>query len=542
MVPILGLIVSDDFATKYPVIGSFMSSHGNMTRETLILWAIGGMLLFYLVKTGFLLYSNWKQAKFNADLTKDIQIKLFNGYLAQPYLFHLDRNSSALLYNIQSEVNYLSHVVQALLSILSDIALILGVFAMLLVANAGLAIFTVGVFLFFGFILNKLTQNKLKQIGRDREFHESKMFKNVLQAFGGIKDVLLFGKRIFFVNLVSRHAKERARVFTSQGVIQQIPKLYFELLSIFILASIVVYFIFTGHNMEMILPTIGLFMLASLRIMPSANRMSTSLQTLKFTIPVINKLYAEMEIVLADAEDNSENNKFHFQNSICIDNMHFTYPGKEDTVLKNISFEIKKGETVGFLGPSGSGKSTLIDLVLGILKPQQGEIMVDGINIHRSTRAWQEQIGYVPQSIYLLDDTIRRNIAFGIEDDKIDNAEVKRALKLAHLDEYINGLPEGFETIVGERGVKLSGGQRQRIGLARALYHNPSVLVLDEATSALDSITEHEVMNAIRDLKGNKTILIIAHRTSTIAHCDRLYAIEKGRINKSGTPAEFNIF
>jgi ABC-type multidrug transport system fused ATPase/permease subunit len=541
MVPVLGLIVSDDFITKYPSINDFIKSQG-MTRQTLILWSIVCMLTFYLFKICFLLYSSWRQAKFNAELTKDIQVKLFEGYLSQPYLFHLDRNSSTLLYNIQREENYLSHVVQALLAILSDIALILGIFAMLLLANTGLAIFTVGIFLIFGLILNKLTQNKLKDAGKNREFHETIMFKNVIQSLGGVKDVILFGKQHFFLTIFTRHAKERSKVFVSQGVIQQIPKLYFELLSVLMLVTIVVYYIFNDYDLNSILPTLGLFMLACLRVIPTANRMSISFQTLKFTVPVINKLYNEIKLVTNHSAANGAYQSFCLKESIVISQLSFTYPGKKGAVLKDISIQIKKGETIGFLGPSGAGKTTLIDLILGILKPQNGYIMVEGMDIYENLRGWQNQIGYVPQTIYLLDDSIRKNIAFGIEDEMINDDEVRKSLKLAHLEHYVNALPQGLETTVGERGVKLSGGQRQRIGLARALYHNPGILVLDEATSALDSKTENDVMNAIRELKGTKTILIIAHRMSTILHCDRLYVIEDGKVCKTGKPHDIGVF
>lgn len=541
MVPILSLIVNNNAVTKYPALNEFLIENGNPSRGELLMWAIGLMLAFYMIKTLFLIYANWKQVHFNADLTKKIQISLFNGYLSQEYLFHLDRNSSSLLYNIQSEVNYLSHVTQAILAILSDFALIFGVFAMLLVINPVLAIFTVLIFLLFAFILNRLTKEKLKTLGIDREFHEKTMFKQVLQALGGVKDVILFGKKSFFITHFTIHAKERRRVYASQGIIQQIPKLYFEMLSILIIAAIVIYFVLTTENLDMILPTIGLFMLAALRIMPSANKLANSFQTLRFTKPVINKLYDEVLLIQNNSKEESDSKVVKLNFKIEVRNLDFKYPNKNINTLKNINCIINRGETIGFLGPSGSGKSTLIDLILGILKPSQGGIFVDEKNILEDIRGWQNSIGYVSQSIYLLDDSIRRNIAFGLEDHEINEEKVKHAIKLAHLDEYIHSLPAGLNELVGERGVKLSGGQRQRIGLARALYNNPPVLVLDEATSALDNKTENEVMNAIRDLKGDKTILIIAHRTSTISHCDKIYEIEHGRISKEGSPLSFNI-
>ncbi len=543
MVPILGLIVSDDFLTKYPILNTFIAYIGNPSKNDMLIYIIIVMLLFYLLKTLFLLYSQWVQAKFNSGIAKEVQIRLYNGYLNLPFEFHLDRNSSMLLNNIQSEVNYLTHITQAIMAILSEISLIIGVFFMLVFINLPLALSVIIFFSCFAYILSLSTRKKITQIGKDREKHESLMFKNVLQGLGSIKDVILSGKQTYFVKRFRNHATHREKVFVTQGIIGQIPKLYFELISVFIIAIIVVYFVFTVEQLNMLLPTIGLFMLASLRIMPSVNKLSLSFQTIRFARPVIDKLYQELSLI-ADHNNmnvNSNQEKIAFSKAIYINGLCYAYPGKESNALTEINFVIQKGQTIGFLGPSGSGKSTLIDLIIGILKPNKGDVMVDGISIQKDLRRWQNSIGYVPQSIILLDDSIKRNIAFGIPEAEIDEEKINMSLKLAHLSGFISELEQGAETAVGERGVKLSGGQRQRIGLARALYNDPPVLVLDEATSALDKDTEDEVMQAIKELKGNKTILIIAHRTSTIAHCDLLIKIDRGIIAKVGKPATFAI-
>jgi ABC-type multidrug transport system fused ATPase/permease subunit len=543
MVPLLGLVVSDDFLTKYSILNNFIQDIGKPSKQQILTYTIIIMLVFYLFKTFFLLYSQWSQAKFNSSITKQLQIRLYKGYLNLPYEFHLDRNSSMLLNNIQSEVNYLSHVTQAFMAILADISLIIGVFFMLLFINLELALSIVILFSLFAYLLNVATRKKMNQIGIDREFHESLMFKNVLQGLGSIKDVILSGRKEYFVEMFNYHAKQREKVFVSQGVIVQIPKLYYELLSIFIIAMIVLYFVYSSEQLTMLLPTIGLFMLASLRIMPSINKLSLSFQTIRFATPVIDKLYTELKL-LSDYENkkgNQSSEKLSFEKNISVKGLCYSYPGKGNNALLEIDIEILKGQTIGFLGPSGSGKSTLIDLIIGILKPDKGTIFVDGKNIQTNLRKWQNLIGYVPQTITLLDDSIRKNIAFGIPETEIDDEKIKKSIKLANLSSFIFELKEGTKTPVGERGVKLSGGQRQRIGLARALYNDPPVLVLDEATSALDKHTEDEVMQAIRELKGNKTILIIAHRTSTIAHCDLLFMIDRGSIAKAGPPVNFSL-
>ncbi len=543
MVPLLGLVVSDDFVIKYPLMKKVIQYFGNPNKQQILTWTIIIMLVFYLIKTAFLLYSQWLQAKFNSGITKEIQIRLYKGYLSLPYEFHLDRNSSMLLNNIQGEVNYLSHVTQAFMAILADIALIVGVFFMLVFINLALAISIVVIFSLFAYLLNLATRKKMNHIGKEREFHESRMYKDVLQSFGSIKDIILSGKQPYFLERFNIHAIQRRKVFAAQGTIGQIPKLYFELLSIFIIAVIVLYFVYSSDQLTMLLPTIGLFMLASLRIMPSINKLSMSFQTIRFAAPVIDKLFNELTLLseFQKRQIYSTNKKLVFEKRISIKSLYYRYPDKGYDALRDIHIDILKGQTVGFLGPSGSGKSTLIDLIIGILRPADGVILVDGIDVQSSLREWQNMIGYVPQTITLLDDTIRKNIAFGIPEELIEEEKIRKAIKLSHLSAFISDLEVGIETAVGERGVKLSGGQRQRIGLARALYNDPPVLVLDEATSALDKDTEDEVMLAIRELKGNKTILIIAHRTSTIAHCDMLFRIESGSIVKDGSPAEFSL-
>ena len=488
------------------------------------------MLGFYLLKTFFQIFINWKIAEFNGNLTRNLQTKLFNGYLAKSYLFHLDRNSSELLYNIQSEINYLSHVTQAGLSIIGDIFLMTGIFLMLVLVNPSLAIFTLLAYYLFGKFLDYFTKNKLSQLGNLRELHENSMFKNVLQALGGIKDVILYRKRTYFSKNFDFHANKRKSVFVSQGVIMQIPKLYYEFLSILIIAIIIIFFVFSYENLTQLMPTIGLFMLAAIRIMPSANKLSSSMQTIKFNIDVVDRVYDELKKIDKVLISNHFSKKSVFNNIIEIKNLKFSYPKQEQITINNFNFSIKKGETIGFIGESGSGKSTLIDIILGILKLSSGEILVDGKNIYDNLSGWQAQIGYVSQSVFLLDDTIKSNVAFGIPENEIDENKVWDSLKSSNLSAFISSLENGINTIVGERGSKLSGGQRQRIGLARALYNNPSVLVLDEATSALDNKTESEVMKAIIDLKREKTILIIAHRLTTISNCDRVYSISKNKI------------
>jgi ABC-type multidrug transport system fused ATPase/permease subunit len=288
-----------------------------------------------------------------------------------------------------------------------------------------------------------------------------------------------------------------------------------------------------------IVPVVGLFAAAAFRLLPSMNRVLTALHGLRYGLPVIDMLHAELtRPLVADEAGDAGAAGAGFSRGIRIDALSYRYPGAPAAALDRLTLDIRAGETLGIVGSSGSGKSTLVDLLLGLLTPESGRIEADGRDIRDDLRGWRSQIGYVPQSIYLTDDTLRRNIAFGIPDDRIDDAAVARALAFAQLDGFVAAQPEGVHSFVGERGVRLSGGQRQRIGIARALYHDPPILVLDEATSALDVATEAEVMKAVAALQGRKTIVIVAHRLSTVEQCDRLCRLESGRAVQTGSPAE----
>jgi ABC-type multidrug transport system fused ATPase/permease subunit len=282
---------------------------------------------------------------------------------------------------------------------------------------------------------------------------------------------------------------------------------------------------------------LGLFAASAFRILPSLNKIIAATQTIRSSLPVINTLYDEFRLFDLDRKQQEYVGIDEFNGDIVFDDVTFQYPDTSAASLAEISLKIGKGSSVGIIGGSGEGKRTLVDIMLGLFAPTNGVVSVNGIDIGVSLRQWQNQIGYVPQSIYLTDDTLRRNVAFGVTDHQIDDAAVWKVLRAAHLDDFVNDFPDGLDTMVGERGVKLSGGQRQRIGIARALYHNPAVLVLDEATSALETFTEHSVMDAIRSLKGNKTVVIVAHRLSTVEHCDYVYRLEKGRVVEEGATA-----
>ena len=284
-----------------------------------------------------------------------------------------------------------------------------------------------------------------------------------------------------------------------------------------------------GRTLVAVLPTLGMFAAAAFRLLPAINRILFASQVLRYGLPIIDNLHAELNLRSTETHGRGTN-KYSFRQTLEFRNVAYKYPDATQPALDGVTLTIRRGESVGFVGTSGAGKTTLVDILLGLLDPDSGEVCIDGFNIKNGPRDWQDQIGYVPQTIFLTDDSVRRNVAFGIPDSKINAESVRRALRAAQLEEFVHNLPEGLNTMIGERGVRLSGGQRQRIGIARALYHDPAVLVLDEATSALDTATESGVMEAVKELQGTKTVIIVAHRISTVQYCDRIYRLEKGRL------------
>jgi ABC-type multidrug transport system fused ATPase/permease subunit len=316
----------------------------------------------------------------------------------------------------------------------------------------------------------------------------------------------------------------------------ELPRLGLELIAVVGLTVLLLTMLAQGRDVPTIVPTLALFAAAAFRLMPSVNRIVNAMHLLRYGLVVVDTLYLESRLAVPDPPSSAAP-RVALHTAIILEDVHFTYPGAATPSLFGVTMQVGHGESVGLIGPSGSGKSTLVDVILGLLTPEAGRVLVDGADIQTNLRGWQGQIGYVPQTIYVTDDTIRRNIAFGVADGQIDDAAVRRAIAAAHLEELVATRPDGLDAMLGERGVRLSGGQRQRLGIARALYHDPAVLVLDEATSALDAATERGVMDAVAALHGSKTILVVAHRQSTVERCERVYVVEHGRLTREGVAA-----
>jgi ABC-type multidrug transport system fused ATPase/permease subunit len=508
-----------------------------MSQRELVAWAILGLVGAYFLKNAFLAFLIGRQTHFAYDVQEKLSQRLFTIYLRQPYTFHLQRNSAELVRNITGDVGILTGVLTNGLLMVTEILVSAGVASLLLLVEPVGAVLAVMVLGGSAWLFNRATRERISRWGIERHIHDGLRLQHLQQGLGGAKDVKLLGREGEFLSQFQTHNVKSTRVWRLQATLQHYPRLMFEVLAVSGLAILVWAMLAQRRDPASIVPTLGLFAAAAFRLMPSVNRILTAVQNLRYTVPVIGSLYHETRLPAPDSKVVSAAGLSPFKTELKITGLNYRYPGTARQALDDVSLGIRRGETVGFIGASGSGKSTLVDVILGLLPPDSGRVAVDGEDIQKNLRHWQDQIGYVPQSIYLTDDTLRRNVAFGLHDDEIDDAAVERAVHAARLNEFVDCLPDRLNTIVGERGVRLSGGQRQRIGIARALYHDPAVLVLDEATSALDAETETGVMQAVTALHGSKTIIIVAHRLSTVENCDRLGRLDAGRIVEEGPPA-----
>lgn len=533
VVPIIGILTQDDYQQKYPFI---VDLFGALSREELISAVMVVMVLIYVVRSLFLFWSLWIQKGFSAAVSGRLSQSLFSIYLRQPYLFHLQRNSSTLMRNAKNANTVVTCGVDPFLVLLTDGLVAIAMFSLLIYVEP---LGTLIVLLVFGLstiAFQRTTRRRIDSWGYQVDFHETKILQHLQEGFGGAKDVKILGRENEFLSQHEKHLGESIRINRIYQVILTLPRSFMEIITIVGLCLLVVSMVIRGRELSEIVPILGLFAAAAFRVMPSINRLLMAMQTLIFNRSIIASVYRDFLLDTPNIRSASETQPF--LDKIELNDVTFKYPTAATASLQNVSLLIKRGEAVGFVGPSGAGKSTLVDVILGLFVPTSGVVRIDGHDAQNNLRNWQNQIGYVPQSIYLTDDTLRRNVAFGLNEENIDDDLVRNAIRLAQLEDFVSSLADQLETVVGERGVRLSGGQRQRIGIARALYHNPSVLVLDEATSSLDTPTEHGVMQAVQALQGSKTVIIVAHRLSTVEYCDRLYRIEDSRITEEGTFAE----
>ena len=519
LVPAISIILNPDTIEKSPFISPIRDFLSDFSNQTFTFLFLGAIVLVYFIKSTFIVFLTHKQNRFLTNITAYISNNLFSSYLSQSYGFHLNRNAAGLIKNIQVEINYVYVFLLSLITIIIEGGFIFSILATLIYIEPFGAI-CIGIFYgSLSMIFLQFTKQKLKIWGVLREEIDEQVSKIALEGLGGIKDSLILGKTEFFIKEYSKKNYLKARLNSNLGTVSQIPRFYLEFISIVGLVSFIILLLLQGKDSTSLFTVLGVFVAATFRMIPSLNRIIAAAQSMKYYLPSVDIIYKEIESCVEINNNKNSIETFNFLNQIEFKKVSFSFKHGV-SVLKDVDLIIRKGETIGIIGESGSGKSTLVDLILGLHTPNSGEIIVDGVSNIQFKQSWRNQIGYVSQSIYLTDDTIESNIAFGVSEREINNNQMEKVLKQVQLFEFVKNLELGVKTKVGERGVQLSGGQRQRIGIARALYNDPHLLILDEATSALDSETEKEVMESINNLKSDKTIIMIAHRISTLAGCD----------------------
>jgi len=506
-------------------------------NEFIILLGVA-IIVLMLLSNSSQAFIAWKITYFTQHLLHRLQARLLEQYLAQPYGFYLNRNTSELGKNILNEVSAVVNGVvhQALLG-LSKIFIVIFIFGLLLFINPIVAITTTIVLFGSYLIIFRLVRKRLTRIGIKKTTAVFQAFKAANEAMSGIKEIKLRNSEKEFVRRFIPPSKELAYCAAQASIISSLPRYLLEVIAYGGIIAITIIIISTnpGRSNEVI-PMISLYAMAGYRLMPALQVIYGAVSNIKYNMPAFNILVNDFIKSTEQISKELEQKPIELNDKIEIRGISFSYQNSEYPVIKNLTLDIKHNTTVGLIGSTGAGKTTLIDIILGLLTPETGSLIVDGKEINQSNiPAWQKNIGYVPQTIYLTDDTVERNIAFAVEEEEIDRELVINAAELANLDKFILTLPDQYETSVGERGVRLSGGQRQRIGIARALYHNPIVLVFDEATSSLDGITEVAIMDAIHNLSHKKTIIMIAHRLSTVKECDVIHMMKDGEIVVSGT-------
>ena len=498
-----------------------------------------GVLVFLtlIIALIFKALTTYVQVRFILMREYSIGARLVKGYLHQPYSWFLNRNSAELGKTILSEVGYvIGSGIKPFMDLITQSMVAITIITLLIISDIKLALI-IGFSLGSAYILiYYLVHRYLDNIGAERLKTNMLRFNVVSEAFGASKEVKVGGLEETYIQKFSGTAKVNAQTQASSQVINQMPRFFLEAIAFGGILLIILFKMKQSGSFISSLPIVSLYVFAGYRLMPALQSIYSSFTSLTFVGPSLDKLHKDIKN-LKPFNENQDQDVLSFNKKIILKNIYYNYPNASRIALKDINLSIPVKSTIGLVGATGSGKTTTIDIILGLLEPQKGTLEVDGrIITKQNSRSWQRSIGYVPQHIYLADDSIAANIAFGEESTNINQVAVEKASKIANLHEFIlEELPEKYQTIIGERGIRLSGGQRQRIGIARALYHNPKVLVLDEATSALDNQTEIEVMSAINNLSENMTTILIAHRLSTVKNCDKIFLLEKGKIIDEGT-------
>jgi len=531
VIPVVRAIVGGDRRTEYSWLPEFVES---MSYDNFVRFLMAGLVGAFVVKNVFQVLSSYFQQRIQLSINNRLVQRLFENYLLQPYEFHLTHSSSLLLRNVQEySAAIVGNGVGPGLVLTTDSLAGLGLLAVLVAVEPLSTAVVVMFFTASALSVLRISNSRTRKWGPERLAHRGRIMEALVAGFGGIKEIKLFGRGQEVIETHRESLYRASRTIYLFGLLQSIPRTVFEIVAVASVAIVVALSTIGGAATEDSLIIVALFGVVAFRMLPSVNRIIASVQQLSIGRAALEGAVVgiELPVPVRDRVAGSTGERFKV---LAVTDLQYRYPNVEALVIDIKHLEVRAGESVGVVGASGSGKSTLVDLLIGILAPVAGTISINGQNIVNNPRDWQDRIGYVPQHVYLMDTTIRRNVAFGLPEKSIDDHQVEESLRNANLWQFVQSLPNGWHTVVGERGVRLSGGQRQRLGIARALYGKPEVIVLDEATSALDSETEKEIVKSFREIARDRTLIFVAHRTSILAHCSRLIRLEGGRLIYDG--------
>ena len=536
VLPAVKVLISDTF---YLSINDFFSKFIEVSfdRSQVIIYGLIFILLYFIFKFLFAIYTIYNQLNFNYGVLVSSSKLLYDGYLNQDYEQYTHQNSSLLVRNVTNLIDKFCALLENCFTILTDLTLFVAVVSLLFYIDfLGTSIifgifFVVSLAYYFG------TKKKFNLWGKLAINYEYLKFKFLYEGLTSLKDIRISENEEYFSTNYSNNVSKHGKITLIRNFIKILPKQTYEIIAVLSLVILSLSLISKGGSMSTFLPTAGLFAVAAFKILPSGNRLLLAFQNMRFHYQGLKILRKEIDAIHSykkiQIQSNYQDN-IELKEKISVSNLSFKYKIRNQIILNDVNFEINKNETVGIIGESGSGKSTLMDLIIGLYKPSTGAILCDGKNINLNLKSWYKKIGYVPQNIQLFDNSIKMNIAFGIDKEKIDSDRIYECLKMTKLDSWVNSLSEGLDTLVGDKGIRISGGQRQRIGIARALYNKPSILFFDESTSSLDLKTEDELMNEVNTLLKDITKIIISHRLDTLKNCNKIFLIKDGVLSDSG--------
>lgn len=539
LLPVVWVIIDPAKAQENKYVRLLMEVLHTDSIEGFIVPLLAAMILLYTLKNAFLLLLANEQNKFIAHNRNKLISQVLREFLNRPYEFYLDADIPTVFRLTDSDIPNVFNILMAMISLVSE-AVVFALLCVVMVATDWkLLVFLIVVFGCLSVLILKVMKPRLSRLGEKNLAIQSRIAKWRIQAIYGIKDVKVLHREAFFADNYESSGKIGAGYSKRYAVMNNTPRLLIETIFIASILGYIILYILAGNDASTLVPILTAFGVAAIRMMPSVNRINTYMTDISYFRPCLDYVYENMNINEISKKNNQTlkpvdaTKTMALRDRIELRDIVYAYPNTDKLIFDHADMVIPCGKSVGIMGPSGAGKSTIVDILLGLLKVRTGSILCDGVDIFDNYPAWLSRIGYIPQSIYLVDEPIRNNIAFGIADSEIDDARIWDALEEAQLAAFIRGLPEGLDTAIGDRGVRLSGGQRQRLGIARALYHNPEILVFDEATSALDNETEAAVMDAINSFHGRKTMIIIAHRLNTIEKCDMIYKVDAGKITRT---------